>query len=92
MLSKVYHFSYLVASAMSKHRVLQFTNCHLIKADGIEYKNDLWINGNKISSELKHADIIIDCKKLYISPGYIDLQINGESVKINDELIFRTNL
>lgn len=62
---------------MSKHRIIQFTNCQLVKTDGIEYK-DLWINGNKISSRLEHADITIDCKKLYISPGYIDLQLNGK--------------
>ena len=62
---------------MSKHRTIQFTNCQLIKTDGIEYK-DFWINGNKISNKLDHADISIDCKNFHISPGYIDLQLNGK--------------
>lgn len=63
---------------MSKNRIIQFKNCQLIRSDGIEFNVDLWVKGNKISNKLEHADIKIDCKKLFISPGYIDLQLNGK--------------
>lgn len=66
---------------MSKQRVVQFTNCQLIKADGIEYGSDFYVRGGQISDKVEHADIRIDLKKLYISPGYIDLQLNGECLR-----------
>lgn len=67
---------------MSKPRVVQFTNCQLIKADGIEY-SDLYVNGGQIVGKLEQVDIRVDLKKLYISPGYIDLQLNGEFVTLS---------
>ena len=67
-------------------RKVQFTNCQLIKADGIEY-SDFYVEGAQISGKLEQPDIRIDLKKLYIAPGYIDLQLNGECNTVQTQCV-----
>lgn len=69
---------------MEKGRIIQLTNCHIIRDRQI-LKDDLWIRNGKIINpepifytERKQADLRIDCQGMLIAPGYIDLQVNGK--------------
>lgn len=64
-------------------KLIQFMNCQLLKDHKI-VEDDLWVRDGIILNpyvvffdENIAADIKIDCKGLLISPGYIDVQING---------------
>lgn len=61
----------------------QFHNCRILR-DGKILNEDLWVRDGKIVNPEKifydekiMSDIRIDCNGALISPGYIDLQING---------------
>lgn len=61
-----------------------FKGGELVTEDGGLVSKDLWVRDGKILDPLhlfyeerKGADIIIDCSDLIISPGFIDIQING---------------
>ncbi|KAG7187907.1 hypothetical protein KM043_013874 [Ampulex compressa] len=61
----------------------QFYNCQILRGGEIITEN-LWVKGGKIENpeimfydEKVMPDIRIDCRGALISPGYIDLQING---------------
>lgn len=61
----------------------QFCNCRILR-DGRIQAEDLWVHGGKIVNPEKifydekvYPDVVIDCGTALISPGYIDLQING---------------
>ena len=63
---------------------LQFRNCWILQGDQI-IKDDLWVCDGKILNPEKvffdtkvTADMQIDCNKSIISPGFIDVQINGK--------------
>ncbi|XP_074650123.1 N-acetylglucosamine-6-phosphate deacetylase-like isoform X2 [Tubulanus polymorphus] len=63
--------------------IIRFTNCHILRQHKI-VKDDLWVRDgkfldpNKLFFEEKGwSDVIVDCFGATISPGYIDLQING---------------
>ena len=64
--------------------VTRFRGAHLVLNDGTLVREDLWVRDGKILDPLrlfyqekKEADKIIDCSGLLISPGLIDIQING---------------
>lgn len=68
---------------MSK-TLTQFKNCQLLRHHQI-IRDDLWVRNGKIVDpekvffdEKNTADAVIDCKNAIISPGFIDIQINGE--------------
>ena len=73
--------------------LIQFWNCQLLKDHKI-IKDDLWIRDGCILDphvlffdENIAADVKIDCKGLLIAPGYIDVQINGNTLGyINDTI------
>lgn len=72
-------------------KVIQFWNCNLLRNHQI-IKDDLWIRGGIILDphvvffdENVAADVKIDCKGLLIAPGYIDVQINGNTVCIKKD-------
>ncbi|CAL7945316.1 unnamed protein product [Xylocopa violacea] len=61
----------------------QFYNCHILR-DGKLLNEDLWVRNGKVVNPEKifydekiKPNIKIDCKGALISPGFIDLQING---------------
>lgn len=63
--------------------LIQFTNCRLL-IDNKIMQDDLWIRKGIIENprkiffeEKKQADVQIDLNGLLISPGFIDVQING---------------
>ena len=64
-------------------RIYQFYNCQILR-DGRIQKEDLWVRNGKILNpqvvffeEKGKADETIDCNNLIISPGFIEVQING---------------
>lgn len=64
---------------------LQFKNCQILQDHQI-IRDDLWVCDGKILNPEKvffdtkvKADVQIDCNNSIISPGFIDVQINGES-------------
>ncbi len=64
--------------------VMQFRNCRILQNQEI-VKDDLWVSNGTILDPEKvffdtrvNADIQIDCHNCLISPGFIDVQINGE--------------
>lgn len=72
----------------------QFFNCQILR-NGQILKEDLWIRNGKIIDPEKIfydekivPDFMIDCHSALISPGYIDLQVNGKCFFI---LILRHN-
>ncbi|XP_033217985.1 N-acetylglucosamine-6-phosphate deacetylase [Belonocnema kinseyi] len=61
----------------------QFFNCQILR-NGQVLKEDLWVRDGKIIDPEKIfydekvlPDFMIDCRSALISPGYIDLQVNG---------------
>ena len=63
--------------------VTQFFNCFILRNHEI-LKEDLFIRNGKILNpeslfydERRQAELKIDCQGLLISPGLIDIQING---------------
>lgn len=61
----------------------QFHNCQILR-NGQILKEDLWVRNGKVIDPEKifydekiEPDFEIDCRGALISPGYIDLQVNG---------------
>lgn len=68
---------------MSSSEIIQFHNCYILRDHKI-IKEDLWVHNKKIINpeplffvEKKSPNIQVDCRGAIISPGFIDLQING---------------
>lgn len=64
--------------------VTKYFNCNVFK-NGRILKEDLWVEDGKIADPIvlfydkkKIPDIEIDCLGSLITPGFIDLQINGQ--------------
>lgn len=71
---------------MDPNTVIRFRDCRIL-CGGSLIKEDLWIRNGKIINpeplffdERKSADIEIHCPYI-ISPGFIDIQINGKCIK-----------
>ena len=70
-------------------RITRFKNCEVLR-DGMLVKGaDVWVRGGKVIDpqrlfyeEKRMPDRIIDCQGLIVAPGFIDIQINGESSPI----------
>ncbi len=69
---------------MTEGQIIQFRNCSILR-DGAITKEDLWTRKGKIINpepvffeEKVVADVVIDCAGALISPGFVDVQINGE--------------
>lgn len=64
--------------------ITKYFNCNILK-DGKILAQDLWVENGQIANpeiifyDLKKTpDIEIDCLGSLITPGFIDLQINGQ--------------
>ncbi|EDV25916.1 N-acetylglucosamine-6-phosphate deacetylase [Trichoplax sp. H2] len=64
-------------------KLYQFTNCRILR-DHKLIRSDLWVRNGRILNpkllfwdEKVQADVRIDCCNYIISPGFIDVQING---------------
>ena len=75
-------------SPMISNETIQFVNCRLIRK-GMIVRDDLWVRKGKILNpepvfydEKIKADRILDCNNAIISPGFIDVQINGKKYKL----------
>lgn len=73
----------MVKSFDNNNPLKQFHNCQILR-DGKIMREDLWVRNGKFVNPEKlfydekvTPDIKIDCCNNLISPGYIDLQING---------------
>lgn len=84
----------MVKPPKNKNSLKQFKNCQILR-DGKIIKDDLWVRDGKFVNPEKifydekiMPDIIIDCHNALISPGYIDLQINGESLFLSIAISF----
>ena len=69
--------------------VTRFKGGDLILEDGRLVREDLWVRNGRILDPLhlfyeekKKADVVVDCSGLLISPGFIDIQINGKNTYI----------
>jgi len=65
------------------NNVIQFHNCSILR-DGQIFREDLWTRNGVIINpeplffdEKNYADVRVDCKGILISPGFIDIQLNG---------------
>jgi len=65
------------------NQVVQFHNCYILR-NGKVIREDLWTRNGKIINpeplffdEKNYADVRINCGNILISPGFIDVQING---------------
>lgn len=66
-------------------KLIQFTNCKLVRNGKIITNDDLWVRNGKIVDpekiffdEKQQSHVKVDCKSSLISAGFIDLQINGQ--------------
>ena len=66
------------------NNVIQFHNCSILR-DGQIFREDLWTRNGVIINpeplffdEKNYADVRVDCKGILISPGFIDIQLNGK--------------
>jgi len=64
-------------------RLVRFSNCTLLRDHQI-ISDDLWVRDGIILNPEKvffderiRADVIVNCCRLLIAPGFIDVQING---------------
>ena len=64
--------------------IVRFTNCLLLRNHQI-IKDDLWVRDSKIIdpeglfyNQKILPDLTIDCEGAIISPGFIDVQLNGK--------------
>lgn len=69
----------------NNHELIQFKNCQLIRDHKI-VTLDLWVRQGKIIDpekvffdEKQFSSRIVDCAGALVAPGFIDLQINGNS-------------
>lgn len=68
---------------VSPDQLLQFVNCSVLRDDGLK-KEHIWVRNGRILSERtvffeekQMADVQVDCSGLILSPGFIDVQLNG---------------
>uniref|UniRef100_A0A914CB54 N-acetylglucosamine-6-phosphate deacetylase n=1 Tax=Acrobeloides nanus TaxID=290746 RepID=A0A914CB54_9BILA len=73
----------VLLSEKKKDKLLQFINCKTPRNDQLS-DEDVWvINGKIVDPEKvfydmrRVADIQVDCQGLILSPGFIDIQLNG---------------
>lgn len=63
--------------------VTKFCNCYILRDHQIVKEDILVRNGKFLNpeplffDEKRESDLVVDCQGLLISPGLIDLQING---------------
>lgn len=76
---------------MDPSTLLQFRNCNILRDHKI-ITEDIWVRNGKIVNPEKvffdekiRPDVKIDCKGALISPGFIDLQINGMTFTLSEE-------
>lgn len=69
---------------MEQSKLVQFTNCKIVRNGQILTEDDLWVRDGKIVDpekvffdEKSQSHVRVDCKAALIAPGFIDLQING---------------
>lgn len=80
--------SILLCVSMAK-KLLRFENCRILK-DGKILENDyLLVRDGKIVNymdvffdEERSPDIRVDCKGALLSPGLIDIQVNGQCFRL----------
>lgn len=59
-----------------KSPVIRFVNAHIYRA-GELHEEDLWIRGGKVIAPQNSPHQVRDATGVIISPGFIDIQING---------------
>ena len=76
------------ADGVTPGQVTKFRNCKLLRGGEI-VQDDLWVKHGKIidpesrfweamkSDEVEAADVVVDCRGMLLSPGFIDVQLNG---------------
>ncbi|KAJ1350005.1 hypothetical protein KIN20_005701 [Parelaphostrongylus tenuis] len=77
------HFDSTVLEKDLSGKLVQFVNAKVLK-DGKLVSDDVWVRDGKIIDglsvfydERRRADIQVNCDGLILSPGFIDIQING---------------
>ncbi|CAP27088.2 Protein CBG06850 [Caenorhabditis briggsae] len=65
------------------NQLFQFVNCSVLRSDGLK-KEHIWVRNGRILDERtvffeekRMADVQVDCSRLILSPGFIDVQLNG---------------
>jgi N-acetylglucosamine-6-phosphate deacetylase len=66
-------------------QVVRFMGGDVCSDSGVLEKGDVWVRGGTIIDPMKlfyeekrAPDMTIDCRGLIVTPGFIDIQINGE--------------
>lgn len=75
----------VLSTGETKGKVLQFTNCVITrKGSKLGSEVDLWVENGKVLDpevvffeERRRADIQVDCEGLVLTPGFVDIQVNG---------------
>ncbi|XP_053298554.1 N-acetylglucosamine-6-phosphate deacetylase isoform X1 [Pleuronectes platessa] len=69
--------------SVSDAPITQFINCRILREHKLQ-REDLWVRGGRILDPEKlffdeqgYADECVDCEGSIITPGFIDVQING---------------
>lgn len=69
-----------------KSGLTRFHNCYILR-EGKIIKEDLWIRDGRIENpeqvfyvERLEAEVTVNCEESLITPGFIDIQINGNNI------------
>lgn len=67
------------------NELVRFENCKILRNHTIETDDYLYVRNGKIEDQMKlyfdekvEPDKRIDCKGALLSPGLLDIQVNGE--------------
>jgi N-acetylglucosamine-6-phosphate deacetylase len=70
-------------SGVGMEQITKFCNCVILRNNAL-IKDDLWISGSTIINpealfytEKILPDKVVDCQGAIISPGFLDVQLNG---------------
>ena len=81
----------LPPNSCSRGRVIKFANA-FIYIDGVFRYGDLWVRDGRVIDPASRfweavtfgehsCDVAVDCEDNILSPGFIDIQFNGESMR-----------
>uniref|UniRef100_A0A914PTC7 N-acetylglucosamine-6-phosphate deacetylase n=1 Tax=Panagrolaimus davidi TaxID=227884 RepID=A0A914PTC7_9BILA len=77
-------YSELLKTTTLNDQLIHFLNCKLLHNDELINWDLMVLNGKVVNpekmffEEKRQADVKVDCNGMILSPGFIDIQLNGK--------------